>query len=177
MSPPTPNPEVLLSAEKIAERVSQLAQQISADYQGRPIVVIGILTGAVIFLSDLIRQVSCPVILDLMKASSYGLGTASSKTVRLTHDIETDITGHDVLVVEDIVDTGHTLTYILDTLKARKPKSLKICTLLDKPSRREVTIPVDYVGFEIPNIFVVGYGLDLAGQYRQLPYIGVAESH
>ena len=150
-----------------------MGQIITRDYAGKELVLIGVLTGAVVFLSDLMRTISLPVIVDLMWASSYGGATQSLGSVHLTRDVETDIEGKEVLVVEDIVDSGRTLYTILQALAARRPSSLKVCTLLDKPSRREVDVAVSYRAFTVDDQFVVGYGLDLAGRYRHLPYIGV----
>ncbi len=164
--------EVLVSEEEIQAKVAQMGRQISEDYQGRELLLIGLLRGAIVFLSDLMRAISIPVRLDFIGISSYGVSTESG-AVRLVMDLETDIGGRDVLVVEDIVDTGKTLYYLVENLKARQPASLRVCALLDKPDRRQVPIRVDYVGFEIPDKFVVGYGLDFAEGYRNLPFVGV----
>jgi hypoxanthine phosphoribosyltransferase len=166
-------PEVLISAETIQERVAELGCQISADYNGKELFIIGVLTGAVIFLSDLIRQIRIPLEVDFVATSSYGHATRSSGEVRLLKDLSRPVQGKHVLLVEDIVDTGLTLRYLFETLRARQPVSLVGCTLLDKPSRRLVEVPVKYCGFRIADQFVVGYGLDCAGRYRNLPYIGV----
>lgn len=165
--------EVLLSKEQIDQRVREIGRQISQDYAGRDLVVVGILKGAIIFLSDLVREISVPVTLDFVATSSYGDSSISSGAVRILKDLEGGIEGRDVLIVEDIVDTGLTLLYLLQNLRSRNPASLKVCTLLDKPERRTVEIVPDYLGFSIPNAFVVGYGLDYAEKYRNLPYIAV----
>jgi hypoxanthine phosphoribosyltransferase len=165
--------EVLLSQETIGRRVEELGRQISADYAGRELVVIGVLTGSVLFLADVIRHISVPMELDFVAMSSYGAETKSSGEVRITKDLGHPIHGKHVLVAEDIVDTGLTLRYLLETIHARQPASVSTCVLLDKPSRRQVDVRVDYTGFEIEDRFVVGYGLDYAGRYRNLPYIGV----
>jgi hypoxanthine phosphoribosyltransferase len=164
--------EVLVSEEQIQVRVAELGKQISNDYAGQELLLIGLLRGAIVFLSDLMRAISIPVRLDFIGISSYGFSTESG-AVRLVMDLETDIAGRHVLVVEDIVDTGKTLAYLVDNLKSRQPDSLRVCALLDKPERRTVPIQVDYVGFEIPDKFVVGYGLDFAEGYRNLPFVGV----
>jgi hypoxanthine phosphoribosyltransferase len=168
--------EVLVPKEAIQAKVLELGQQISDDYRGEELVLIGLLRGAIVFLSDLMRSIDIPVHLDFIGISSYGASTESG-AVRLVMDLETDITGRHVLVVEDIVDTGKTLYYLAENLRARQPASLRICALLDKPERRQVPIDVDYVGFEIPDKFVVGYGLDFAEGYRNLPFVGVLKEH
>lgn len=168
--------EVLIDQQMLAKRVAEMAKEISAAYQALDIdelVVIGVLRGSVIFMSDLIRRLELPVTIDFLAISSYTKGTRTSGTVRILKDIAESITDKHVLVVEDIVDTGLTLQCLLDILGARRPKSLKICTLLDKPARRMVDLEADYVGFPIPDKFVIGYGLDYEGHYRQVPYIGV----
>jgi hypoxanthine phosphoribosyltransferase len=164
--------EVLVSEEQIQTRVVELGRRISRDYAGEELLLIGLLRGAIVFLSDLMRNISIPVRLDFIGISSYGVSTESG-AVRLVMDLETDISGRHVLVVEDIVDTGKTLAYLVDNLRSRQPASLRVCALLDKPERRQVPIQVDYVGFEIPDKFVVGYGLDFAEGYRNLPFVGV----
>lgn len=168
--------EVLVSEEAIRAKVHALGQRISQDYEGQELLLIGLLRGAIVFLSDLMRDIQIPVRLDFIGISSYGVSTDSG-AVRLVMDLETDIAGRHVLVVEDIVDTGKTLSYLVENLKARQPASLRICALLDKPGRRQVPITVDYVGFEIPDKFVVGYGLDFAEGYRNLPFVGVLKEH
>lgn len=167
--------EVLLSEQEIASRVHELGVQISRDYQGKHLILVGILKGSFIFLADLIRSISIPVSIDFVGISSYGASTRSTGVVKITKDLDEGVEGRHILIVEDIVDTGWTLrlSYIEENLRARRAASVRVCTLLDKPSRREVDIHPDYVGFEIPNKFVVGYGLDYNGFYRNLPYVGV----
>lgn len=166
---------VLYSEEEIQQKVAELGSLISKDYQDREIFAVCLLKGSIIFLSDLIRHISVPVQIDVMRASSYGESTESSGSVKILQDLDTDISGKDVLIIEDIVDTGRTLRKTFDLLAFRNPKSLKICSFLDKPSRRIESISIDYTGFTIPDHFVVGYGLDYAEHYRQLPYIGILE--
>jgi len=166
--------EILISQEEIIAKIKELGQQISKDYsQEQELIVVGILKGAIIFLSDLVREINLPIALDFMAVSSYGTGTESSGAVRILKDLERDVENKHVLIVEDIVDTGLTLKYLLDNLHARKPASVKTCTMLDKPSRRLVDVTVNYNGFSIPDKFVVGYGLDYGENYRNLPYIAV----
>lgn len=166
--------EVLITAEELQARVAELGKAISADYQGKDLLAVCILRGAVVFLSDLIRQITVPHEIDFMAVSSYGgTRTESSGVVRILMDLKTNIEGRDVLIVEDIVDTGLTLDYIIANLKTRRPASLRVCVLLNKQERREVDVPLDYVGFDIPDKFVVGYGLDYGEKYRNLPFIGV----
>lgn len=167
--------KVLLSAEEIQEKVMELGAQITEHYEKRdqPLQVVVILKGAALFASDLLRAIDLPAMLDFMAISSYGTRTSSSGVVRILKDLDQPIEGCDVLVVEDIVDSGRTLKYLLDSLKSREPGSLKTCVLLDKPERREVDVEPDFLGFVIPDEFVVGYGLDYAEKYRNLPYIGV----
>jgi hypoxanthine phosphoribosyltransferase len=165
--------EILFDETSIKRRVGELGQKIAEDYRGKSPVMVGILKGGVPFLADLIRQIDLPLEYDLMAVSSYGASTKSSGVVKILKDMDISIEGRDIIIVEDIVDTGLTLHYLLDNLKSRRPNSLKVCTILDKPSQRKVQIQPDYNGFEIPNVFVVGYGLDYAGKYRNLPYIGV----
>mgnify|MGYP005837161567 CR=1 FL=1 len=165
--------EVLVDEQSIARRVGELGAAISRDYENRNPVLVGILKGAVLFLSDLLRAISTHITVDFMAISSYGSGTRSTGVVRILKDLDHPIAGRHVLVVEDIVDTGLTLRYLLDNLSSRRPASLKVCVLLDKRERRVLDVPLDYVGFQIPNRFVVGYGLDYAGWYRNLPFIGV----
>ena len=164
---------ILLSAEEIRAQVAELGRKISEDYQGKELVVVGILKGAAIFCADLLRQITVPVAIDFMAVSSYGASTKSSGVTRIMKDLDQGVEGRHVLLVEDIVDTGLTLRYLREYLGGRGPASLAIAVLLDKPSRRQAEVKVDYVGFEIPDEFVVGYGLDFAEQYRNLPYIGV----
>ena len=165
--------EVLFTKEVIQKRVRELGEAITNDYRGSSPVLIGILKGGLPFLADLMRAIDLPLSYDLMAVSSYGASTKSSGTVRILKDLDLSIENRDVIIVEDIVDTGLTLKYLLENLKSRQVNSLKICTLLDKPSRRKVAIQPDYNGFEIPDKFVVGYGLDYMENYRNLPYIGI----
>ncbi|MEG6520937.1 hypoxanthine phosphoribosyltransferase [Desulfotomaculum sp. 1211_IL3151] len=165
--------KILLDEKQIKERIQQLGQQISQDYQGKSILMVGILKGATIFLADLVRNIEVPIFIDFMAVSSYGAGTVSSGVVRILKDLDKSIEGKHVIIVEDIVDTGLTLQYMLENLKSRGPASVKICTLLDKPDRRKVEVPIDYNGFQIPDEFVVGCGLDYNELYRNLPYIAV----
>jgi hypoxanthine phosphoribosyltransferase len=172
---------VVISADEIARRVRDLGRQISADYRGgagrdprgRPLLVVGILKGAMLFMADLIRSLDLAIEYDFIAVSSYGNGTSPGE-VRILKDLDRAIGGRDVLIVEDIVDTGHTLQHLLGGLSARGPATLRVCSLLDKPQRREVEVPVDYVGFVLPeDLFVVGYGLDYAEVYRNLPFVGI----
>lgn len=165
--------EVLLGTDVLATRVRELGAQISADYAGKEILMIGVLRGAVIFMSDLARAISVPVAIDFMAVSSYGVSSNSSGVVRILKDLDENVEGKKLLIVEDIIDTGLTLKYLLENLWSRKPASIEICTLLNKPSRRKAEVPISYNGFDIPDYFVVGYGLDYAGKYRNLPFIGV----
>jgi len=165
--------EILISEEQIRARTRELGEQISRDYAGQDLLLVCVLKGAVTFLADLTRQIRIPHAIDFMAISSYGASTESSGVVRILKDLDTNIVGCNVLVVEDIIDTGRTLDYITQNLNTRRPRSVRICTLLSKPSRRQIEIPLAYVGFEIPNKFVIGYGLDFAEIYRSLPYIGV----
>jgi len=168
--------EVLVGTDAIQAKVAELGRRISGDYRGESLLLVGLLRGAIVFLSDLMRAIDIPIQLDFIGISSYGANTDSG-AVRLVMDLEADIAGRHVLIVEDIVDTGKTLSYLAETLRARQPASLRICALLDKPERRLVPITVDYVGFEIPDKFVVGYGLDFAEGYRNLPFVGVLKEH
>ena len=167
--------ETLVTAEQLQERVAELGEQISRDYVGRSLLLIGVLKGAVFFLSDLMRYIEIPVEVDFMAVASYGSATDSSGVVRILKDLDRPIAGRDVLIVEDIVDSGLTLQYLLRNLGSRNPRSLEVCALLTKPERRKVDLPSRYVGFEIPDRFVVGYGLDHAEQYRNLPFVAVLE--
>jgi hypoxanthine phosphoribosyltransferase len=167
---------VLISAEEIERRVKELAEEISRDYQGKEPLLVCVLKGGVIFLADLVRHLTVPVNMDFMAVSSYGQSTITSGQVRIIKDLDTSTEGRHVLLVEDIIDTGLTLSYLCDILLARDPASLKVCTLLDKAARRRVKVPLDYVGFEVPNVFVVGYGLDYRERYRELPYIARLEA-
>jgi hypoxanthine phosphoribosyltransferase len=166
--------EVLLTEEQIAAKVEELGRRISADYAGRELTLVSVLKGSLPFMADLMRRIALPLRIDLMEVSSYGgTSTESSGLVRILKDLSAPIEGRDVLLVEDIIDTGLTLNYLLRYLKGKNPRSLKICSLLDKPARRLVEIPIDYVGFEIPDAFVVGYGLDFGEVYRNLRFVGV----
>lgn len=163
--------EVLVTEEQLQRRVSELAAEVSRDYQGRELLLVAILKGAVPFLADLMRQLELPCELDFMAVSSYGSSTDSSGVVRILKDLDRPIDGREVLIVEDIIDSGLTLNYLLRSLRARNPASLEVCALLTKPERRRVDLPIRYVGFEIPNRFAVGYGLDLEERYRNLSHV------
>jgi hypoxanthine phosphoribosyltransferase len=163
---------VLITKEEIDAKVAELAREIDRDYAGRDLLIVGVLKGAVMVMADLARALSTPVTMDWMAVSSYGSGTKSSGVVRILKDLDTDIAGRDVLVVEDIIDSGLTLSWLLTNLGSRRPASLAVCTLLRKPEAAKVDIDVKYVGFDIPNEFVVGYGLDYAEKYRNLPFVG-----
>jgi hypoxanthine phosphoribosyltransferase len=167
--------EVLIEPDALQQRVTELGEEISHDYQGRDLLLVGVLKGAVFFMADLMRHLTIPCEIDFMAISSYGDSTDSSGVVRILKDLDINIEGRDVLVVEDIIDSGLTLSYLIRNLEAREPASLEICALLTKPERREIDVPVRYVGFEIPNRFVIGYGLDFAERYRNLPYVGVLD--
>jgi hypoxanthine phosphoribosyltransferase len=169
----------LISAEAIAARVTELGAQLTAEYaplsRSREVVVIGVLKGSVIFMADLVRQIAVPIYVDFIGISSYGDATVSSGVVQITQDLSRPIEGKHVIVVEDIVDTGHTVHYLLENLATRRPASIKLCALLHKPDRAERAVTIDYLGFTIPNKFVVGYGLDIAQQFRNLPFIGYVQ--
>jgi hypoxanthine phosphoribosyltransferase len=165
--------KILVSQEDLAKRVEQLGQEITKDYAGQEILMIGVLRGAAIFMADLSRAIKVPVALDFMAVSSYGNSTSSSGVVRIIKDLDEDVKGKHVLIVEDIIDSGLTLKYLIDYIKSRDPQSVKICTLLNKPDRRKVEVPIAYNGFTIPDYFVVGFGLDYAEKYRNLPFIGI----
>ena len=169
--------EILIDRETLAARVAELGTEVSADYEGRDLLLIGVLKGAVFFMADLMRHLTVPCEVDFMAISSYGDATDSSGIVRILKDLDINIEGRHVLVVEDIIDSGLTLSYLIRNLESREPATLEVCALLTKPSRREIDVPVRYVGFEIPNKFVVGYGLDFAERYRNLPYVGVLDEH
>jgi hypoxanthine phosphoribosyltransferase len=167
--------EVLIEEDLLRARIGELGEEISRDYQGRELLLIGVLKGAVFFMADLMRQLTVPCEIDFMAISSYGASTDSSGVVRILKDLDINIEGRQVLVVEDIIDSGLTLSYLIRNLEARQPASLEVCALLTKPDRRAIDVPVRYVGFEIPNRFVIGYGLDFAERYRNLPYVGVLD--
>jgi hypoxanthine phosphoribosyltransferase len=169
--------EILIDEETLAARVAELGAEVSVDYEGRDLLLIGVLKGAVFFMADLMRHLTVACEVDFMAISSYGDATDSSGIVRILKDLDINIEGRDVLVVEDIIDSGLTLSYLMRNLESREPASLEVCALLTKPTRREIDVPVRYVGFEIPNKFVVGYGLDFAERYRNLPYVGVLDEH
>jgi hypoxanthine phosphoribosyltransferase len=165
--------EVLIDEDTLRNRIVELGEELSRDYVGRELLLIGVLKGAVFFMADLMRQLTVPCEVDFMAISSYGASTDSSGVVRILKDLDINIEGRDVLVVEDIIDSGLTLSYLMRNLESREPASLEVCALMTKPARREIDVPVRYVGFEIPNRFVIGYGLDFAERYRNLPYVGV----
>jgi hypoxanthine phosphoribosyltransferase len=165
--------EIMIEQDRLQARIRELGEEVSRDYAGRDLLLVGVLKGAVFFMADLMRELTVPCEIDFMAISSYGAQTDSSGVVRILKDLDTNIAGRDVLVVEDIIDSGLTLSYLMRSLKARKPGSLEVCALMTKPERREIDVPVRYVGFEIPNKFVIGYGLDFAERYRNLPYVAV----
>ena len=166
---------VLLDEEVVDAKIQEIGEQISRDYKGKQVHIICVLKGSVFFACELAKRITVPVSLDFMSVSSYGDDTKSSGIVKIVKDLDEKLEGKDVLIVEDIIDSGRTLSYLIDILHQRKPNSIRLCTLLDKPDRRVVEVPVDYTCFEIPDKFVVGYGLDYAQRYRNLPYIGVVE--
>jgi hypoxanthine phosphoribosyltransferase len=167
--------EILIEEETLQTRIRELGAELSADYAGKELLLVGVLKGAVFFMADLMRQLTVPCEVDFMAISSYGAASDSSGVVRILKDLDIPIENRHVLVVEDIIDSGLTLSYLMRNLTARRPATLEVCALLTKPDRREIDVPVRYVGFEIPNRFVVGYGLDLAERYRNLPYVGVLQ--
>jgi hypoxanthine phosphoribosyltransferase len=164
---------VLVDQRRLELRIRELGAQITADFAGKELCVVGILKGCFLFLADLVRCIDLPLCTEFVGISSYGDATESSGVVQITADLTRPVAGMDILIVEDIIDTGLTMRYLLANLSTRKPRSIKVCTLLHKPGNAKVEVPIDYVGFSIPNEFVIGYGLDLAGRYRNLPYIGV----
>ena len=166
----------LISAKRLQDRVRALGRAIRADYRGRDLVLVGILKGSFIFMADLARSINLPLTCDFMRVTSYGSGTVSSGRIRMEFDLSHPIRGKDVLLVEDIVDTGWTLDHVLRELRKKKPASLRLATLLHKPDRTRVTVPIDYLGFRIPDRFVVGYGLDFDGRYRNLPHVAVLDA-
>ena len=165
--------EILIEEDELQRRIAELGDEISADYHGRELLLVGVLKGAVFFMADLMRELDVPCEIDFMAISSYGASTDSSGVVRILKDLDINIEGRHVLVVEDIIDSGLTLSYLMRMLESREPESLEICALLTKPERREIDVDVRYTGFEIPNRFVIGYGLDFAERYRNLPYVAV----
>ena len=167
--------KILISESDVDARIEELGKQISEDYEGKQVHLICILKGSVFFMCELAKRITVPVSMDFMSVSSYGDGTSSSGIVKIAKDLDETLEGKEVIVIEDIIDSGRTLYYLMDVLMQRRPKSMKLCTLLDKPDRRVKDVKVDYVGFAIPDEFVVGYGLDYAQKYRNLPYIGVVE--
>jgi hypoxanthine phosphoribosyltransferase len=169
--------EVLIGPERLGGRIAELGEEISVYYERRDLLLIGVLKGAVFFMADLMRHLTVPCEVDFMAISSYGAQTDSSGVVRILKDLDINIEGRNVLVVEDIIDSGLTLSYLMRNLESRAPATLEVCALLTKPARREIEVPVRWVGFEIPNRFVIGYGLDFAERYRNLPYVGVLDEH
>ena len=165
--------EILVEADDLRRRVAELGDEVSRDYAGRDLLLIGVLKGAVFFMADLMRELAVPCEIDFMAISSYGAATDSSGVVRILKDLDINIEGRDVLIVEDIIDSGLTLSYLMRNLEARQPATLEVCALMTKPERRQIDVRVRYTGFEIPNKFVVGYGLDFAERYRNLPYVAV----
>ncbi len=165
--------EVMITDDQIREKTAELGRKLTEDYRGKNPLLICVLKGGLMFLADLMREIDIPVEIDFMAVSSYGDTTESSGVVRILMDLDRNIEGRHVLIVEDIIDTGRTLTYIIENLRTRDPASIKVCTLLNKPARRVLDIPIDYVGFEIPDRFVIGYGLDYGEIYRNLPFVGV----
>jgi len=169
--------EILISSDRLQARIAELAADISRDYAGRDLLVIGVLKGAIFFIADLVRELAIPCEIDFMAVASYGSSTHSSGVVRILKDLDASIVGRDVLVVEDVIDSGLTLSYLMKNLASRQPASLEICTLLTKPGHRRLSIDTRYVGFDLPDVFVVGYGLDFDERFRQLPYIGALAEH
>ena len=165
--------EVLFTEEQLRQKVDELGAQITADYQGKNPLIVSVLKGSYVFMADLTRRINVPCQVDFMVVSSYGAGTKTSGEVQIIKDLENSIDGRDLIIVEDILDSGVTLNYLMKVVTARGANSIRLCTLLSKPDRRRVDVPVDYLGFEIPDEFVVGYGLDFAERYRNLPYIGI----
>lgn len=164
---------ILISEQELQDRVKEMGRQITEDYKGKNLLIVSILKGAVIFASDLVMEIKLPLTMDFMAVSSYGASTKSSGVVRILKDLDQQVADKDILIIEDIVDTGLTLHYLIENLQSRKPRSIKVCCCLDKPSRRKADVQVDYIGFEVPDEFVVGYGLDYAQKFRNLPYIGI----
>lgn len=164
---------ILISEQQLQKKIAQLGAQITEDYRGKDLLLISILKGACVFLSDLMRTIDLPLAIDFMCVSSYGKGTTTQGRAKIIKDLDVDIAGKDVLIVEDILDSGVTLSHVMEILRSRKPASLRLCSLLEKPERHRVDVPLDYIGYVVPDEFVVGYGLDYAEEYRNLPYIGV----
>lgn len=173
---PEPNVSTLLSAEEIAARVRELGAEITRDYQDRRLVLVCVLKGSFVFTADLSRSIDLPLRIEFLGVRSYGEGTSSSGVVQITQDLSKPIEGEDILIVEDIVDTGLTIAHLLELFRTRKPSTLKVCALLHKPARTKIEVPISYLGFTIPDRFVVGYGLDWAERYRNIPFIGVVEA-
>ncbi len=169
--------EILFSKEQIEKKVTELGETISADYKDKDLLIVGVLKGSNVFMSDLIRKINLPIEIDFIVASSYGKSTKSSGVVKILKDLDYSVEGRDVLIVEDIIDTGLTLNYLMTNFESRGVNSVKICTLLDKPKRRKTELKIDYCGFEIPDVFIVGYGIDYAERYRNLPYLANLKSH
>jgi hypoxanthine phosphoribosyltransferase len=169
--------EILIDAETLQNRIRELGEEITSDYEGKELLLVGVLKGAVFFMADVMRSIDVPCEIDFMAISSYGASTDSSGVVRILKDLDINIEGRHVLVIEDIIDSGLTLSYLIRNLESREPATLEVCALLTKPERREIDVNVRYVGFEIPNKFVIGYGLDFAERYRNLPYVGVLHDH
>ena len=165
--------KVLVSEEQLKEKIAYLGEQITNDYKDKKLLLVSILKGSVVFMADLMRAIKIPARIDFMAVSSYGSGLKTSGVVKIIKDLDIDLKGYDILIVEDILDSGMTLSYLIELLKSRNPSSVEICTLLDKPERHRVEIPVKYKGFVVPDEFVVGYGLDYDEQYRNLPYVGI----
>jgi hypoxanthine phosphoribosyltransferase len=174
-TPWAPGVQPLIESEKLQRRIAELAAEITRDYAGKDLVLVGVLKGCFLFMADLCRKIDLPLRCDFLGVSSYGDETRSSGVIRITSDVSRPVLGAEVLLVEDIVDTGLTISYLLENLRARRPRTVKVCTLLDKPARRRVQVSIDYRGFTVPDKFVVGYGLDYQGLYRNLPYIGHIE--
>jgi len=170
-----PRVRPLIGAEDIQSKTAELGERITRDYAGRELVLVGVLKGSFLFMADLCRHIRLPLKCDFLGVSSYGDSTRSTGVIRITSDLKRPVVGEDVLVVEDIVDTGLTVSYLLDNLQTRQPASVRVCSLLSKPARRRVEVPIDYLGFEVEDVFVVGYGLDHKGRYRNLDFVGVCE--
>ena len=165
--------KVMISEKELEERVAQLGEEISNDYRGKNLLIVSVLKGSIVFMADLMRHISIKCSIDFMATSSYGSGTTTSGVVKMVKDLDIDLHDYDLLIIEDILDSGMTLSYLMEMLEARQPRSINVCALLDKPERRQVDVPAKYIGFTVPDEFVVGYGLDFDQLYRNLPYIGV----